>query len=188
MAPSEDGKLGVVALKPLLTDIVALQGPAAVEQSVRISLSCQEDLPKILGDPAQLVQLVVNLINNAVEAMTGGGTLDIEARRYYDRPGSQRVVVRIIDDGIGIDPQVRGKIFDPFFTTKASGTGLGLSICREIADYHRARLHITPSPRGRGTMAEIEFFVLAAADESHDPRSANLVSLRESRISPSPKR
>jgi len=188
MAPSEDGKLGVVALKPLLTDIVALQGPAAVEQSVRISLSCQEDLPKILGDPAQLVQLVVNLINNAVEAMTGGGTLDIEARRYYDRPGSQRVVVRIIDDGIGIDPQVRGKIFDPFFTTKASGTGLGLSICREIADYHRARLHITPSPRGRGTMAEIEFSVLAAADESHDPRSASLVSLRESRISPSPKR
>jgi signal transduction histidine kinase len=188
MAPSEDGKLGAVALKPLLTDIVALQGPTAVERSVRISLTCQEDLPKILGDPAQLVQLVVNLINNAVEAMPGGGTLDIEARRHYDRTGSQRVFVRIIDDGIGIDPQVRGKIFDPFFTTKASGTGLGLSICREIADYHRARLLITPSPRGRGTVAEIEFSVLAAGDENHDSRVGHFASLKDSRVSQSPKR
>jgi signal transduction histidine kinase len=165
MAPSEDGKLGAVALQPLLSDIVALQGPAAAEQSVRIALSCPEGLPKILGDPAQLVQLFVNLINNAVEAMATGGMLAIEAHCRYDRAGVTHVLVRIIDEGAGIDPHLRGKIFDPFFTTKASGTGLGLSICREIADYHGARLQLTPRAHGHGTVAEVEFPALTDGDD-----------------------
>jgi two-component system sensor histidine kinase TtrS len=66
-------------------------------------------------------------------------------------------VVRVIDEGIGIDAAVRTKIFEPFFTTKASGTGLGLSICREIADFHRARLLIAPRPSAQGTVAQVEF-------------------------------
>jgi len=64
----------------------------------------------------------------------------------------------VLDEGSGIDPTVRPKIFDPFFTTKPSGTGLGLSICREIADFHRARLALLPrSPVDGGTIAEVEF-------------------------------
>ena len=165
MAPSEDGKLAVVALQTLLADIVALQGPTALEQSVRIELNCPDDLPRILADASQLVQLFVNLINNGVEAMPRGGTLTIEAHRSYDRTGTPHVLVKVIDDGDGIDPEVRGKIFEPFFTTKKTGTGLGLPICREIADYHRAQLQILPNPFGRGTVAEVEFSVLAPGTE-----------------------
>ena len=76
----------------------------------------------------------------------------------------------MIDDGIGIDAAVRNKIFEPFFTTKVSGTGLGLSICREIADFHRARLVLAPRPTTRGTIAEIEFQLASPNVDEPDPR------------------
>ena len=180
MAPSEDGKLGAVELSPLLTDIVAIQAPAAQDQGVRITLNCATDLPKILGDPAQLVQLFVNLIKNAIEAMPAGGTIAIDAELHHPRSSRACVVVRVIDDGIGIDAAVRTKIFEPFFTTKASGTGLGLSICREIADFHRARLLILPRQYARGTVAQIEFPLAASSLDDPEGR-VTLPSRRSSR-------
>src|SRR2546427_3541077 len=157
MAPSEGGKLSAVALPPLLNDIVAIHSPAAQEQRVKISLQCPEELPKIQGDPSQLVQLFVNLLRNAIEAMPDGGTVGIEAEHLSTRTTAGRVIVRVIDEGTGIDPTVRAKIFEPFFTTKPAGTGLGLSICREIADFHRARLTLFPRTAFGGTVAEVEF-------------------------------
>ncbi|HKZ84437.1 MAG TPA: ATP-binding protein [Anaerolineae bacterium] len=153
MAPSEGGKLAAVALPPLLNDIVAIHSPAAHDQRVKISLQCPEELHRILGDPSQLVQLFVNLLRNAIEAMPDGGTVTIEA----DQIRGGGVVVRVIDEGAGIEPTVRNKIFEPFFTTKPAGTGLGLSICREIADFHRARLNLFPRADLGGTVAELEF-------------------------------
>jgi two-component system sporulation sensor kinase A/two-component system, sporulation sensor kinase E len=158
MAPSEGGKLSVVSIPPLLHDIVAIHSPTAHEQHVKIELNCPDELPKIHGDPGQLVQLFVNLLRNAVEAMPEGGTVTIEADRSKSRISVDSIVVRVLDEGSGIDPAVRPKIFDPFFTTKPSGTGLGLSICREIADFHRARLALVPrSLLDGGTIAEVEF-------------------------------
>jgi signal transduction histidine kinase len=158
MAPSEGGKLSVVSIPPLLHDIVAIHSPTAHEQQVKIELRCPDELPKIQGDPGQLVQLFVNLLRNAVEAMPDGGIVTIEADHFKGRAGEDFVIVRVLDEGIGIDPTVRPKIFDPFFTTKPSGTGLGLSICREIADFHRARLALLPrSILDGGTVAEVEF-------------------------------
>jgi signal transduction histidine kinase len=167
MAPSEDGKLGPVELSALLNDVIAIQAPVAEDHGIRITLNCSPDLPKILGDPAQLVQLFVNLIKNAVEAMPAGGSVAIEAALRH--AGSNRAVVltRVIDDGIGIDAAVRTKIFEPFFTTKSTGTGLGLSICREIADFHRATLVILPRSDKRGTVAQVEFqLALPNGDEA----------------------
>ena len=158
MAPSEGGKLSVVSISPLLHDIVAIHSPTAQEQQVKIELRCPDELPNIQGDPGQIVQLFVNLLRNAVEAMPNGGTVTIEADHSPGRVGPDSIVVRVLDEGIGVDPTVRAKIFDPFFTTKPSGTGLGLSICREIADFHRARLALFPrSFLDGGTIAEVEF-------------------------------
>jgi len=158
MAPSEGGKLSVVSISPLLHDIVAIHSSTAQEQQVKIELRCPDELPKIQGDPGQIVQLFVNLLRNAVEAMPNGGTVTIEADHSPGRVGSDSIIVRVLDEGIGVDPAVRAKIFDPFFTTKPSGTGLGLSICREIADFHRARLALFPrSFLDGGTIAEVKF-------------------------------
>jgi signal transduction histidine kinase len=111
-------------------------------------------LPSIVGDPSQLVQLIVNLIRNAIESMPNGGTVVIRAS---ERAASGTVIIEVIDEGIGVDPTLRSKIFEPFFTTKPLGTGLGLSICREIADFHRARLTLLPRGKSSGTIARVEF-------------------------------
>ncbi len=166
MAPSEGGKLSVFSLQPLLNDIVAIHSPGAKEQRIKVSLHCPDDLPRIFGDPSQLVQLFVNLLRNAIEAMPDGGTVTIEVERIIGRPASDSVIVRVLDEGSGIAPSLRGKIFDPFFTTKPSGTGLGLSICREIADFHRARLTLRARTPLIGTMAELEFPAAPAESSS----------------------
>jgi signal transduction histidine kinase len=181
MAPSEDGKLNVVALPPLLNDIVAIHAPAAQENRVSVSLECPETLPPILGDPSQLVQLLVNLIKNAVESMPNGGSVTIKA---FERTTARTVVIEVIDDGTGIDPDLRSKIFDPLFTTRPLGTGLGLSICREIADFHRARLTLIPRGKSKGTVARVEF-LQHLGDQADRLRTEALtvlrnVSLRES--------
>lgn len=163
MAPSEGGKLSAVSLSPLLTDIVAIQAPAAEENRAQIVLKCSDRLPDVLGDQGQLVQLFLNLIRNAIESMPNGGGVAIHCT---DRRATNSVVVEVIDDGVGIDPGMQSKIFQPFFTTKPSGTGLGLSICREIADFHRARLTLFPRKDRPGTVARVEFSSLADVDDS----------------------
>ena len=112
---------------------------------------------RVLVSPSQIVDIFVNLVMNAIEAMPDGGTVSIEAEPLSSRTNGDRVVVRVMDEGPGIDPAVRAKIFEPFFTTKPAGTGLGLSICREIADFHRARLTLFPRTSFGGTVAEVEF-------------------------------
>jgi signal transduction histidine kinase len=130
MAPSEGGKLSVVSIPPLLHDIVAIHSPTAQEQHVKIELKCPDELPKIQGDPGQLVQLFVNLLRNAVEAMPGG---DGEAADRAGRIGVDPILfvflMREWHDPAA-DQNIRPVLYD-----QATGTGLKLSICREIADF-----------------------------------------------------
>lgn len=172
MAPSEDGKFAPIVLPRLLQDIVQLHKPEAQEQSVRIRLQCPENLPRIRGDQGQLVQLFVNLLRNALEALPRGGLITIDVRSTVDQNRYDNVIVSITDNGPGIDPAIRSKIFEPFFTTKAAGTGLGLSICKEIADFHNARLELLPRADRSGTVARIEF----PCETSSDRVEAGLVS------------
>jgi PAS domain S-box-containing protein len=166
MAPSESGKLTPVELSSLLRDIVKIHGPAAHEQKTAIVLHCPQDLPAIMGDPGQVVQLFVNLLKNGIEAMPDGGNLTISASF---RPSPASVVVDITDEGQGIDAVVQSKLFQPFFTTKPSGTGLGLAICKEIADFHRAHLSLVNRGIQRGTLARVEFPVASPTDLENLP-------------------
>ncbi len=163
MAPTEDGKLCPVALGPLLHDIVRLHSPSVEDRGIRVDVGSSEDLPMIEADPGQIIQLVINLFNNAVEAMPGGGAIVVRATARVSARGSpDTVVLELIDEGTGIDPSHRSKIFEPFFTTKAAGTGLGLSICDEIATFHRARLSVEPRCDRSGSIARVEFPTLAS--------------------------
>src|SRR5262249_44424446 len=157
----------------LLADIVSIHGPAAEEANVRITLESVEDVPKITGDPSQLIQLFVNLLKNGIESMSNGGSLTI---RCYSKDRSQVVVLDSMEEGIGIDPTIRGKFFEPFFTTKALGTGLGLSICREIADFHRARLMLLTRAPHPGTIARVEFSMADRSDDTSEPFISNTES------------
>ena len=145
-----------VDLNALLRDLIRLHSARANERSTNIVLRCPDDLPVVRADPRQLIQLFLNLLNNAIEAMPAGGEITIDAT-HYAGAGQGAVAVKITDEGTGIDPSITVKVFEPFFTTKTTGTGLGLSICREIADFHGAALSLRRRRDRPGTIAEVRF-------------------------------
>ncbi len=95
--------------------------------------------------PAQLEQVLLNLIINARQAMPRGGRLTLDVRT---NPRTQMVEIRISDTGTGIPPERLRLIFEPFYTTKEpdehghGGTGLGLSVCRQIIEQHHGRIRV----------------------------------------------
>jgi len=136
-------------LDEMLHDLIerARQQPAF--DRIQIAERIAPDLPRIEADAAQLPNIFVNLMDNAVDAMPDGGTLTIQADPSPDR---QSVVVQVKDTGYGIPPGNIKKLFSPFFTTKpvGQGTGLGLSIAYGIVKMHLGTIQVN-SEIGKGT-------------------------------------
>jgi len=123
-----------------------------VHTRVTIREVCDPDLPRVLLDPDQMKRVLVNLLDNAVEAMGGQGTVTIEARR--DVSGSVRL--EVADDGPGIPEEDRDRLFLPYFSTKKKGTGLGLAIVHRIVSDHRGRIRVEDNkPRGARFVIEL---------------------------------
>jgi signal transduction histidine kinase len=118
----------------------------------RVTLKKDLDLvPLIKGDPVEIEEVFVNLLQNAIHAMPDGGTLMV--RSYIDEG---RAVVEIADTGQGIPPELQEKIFDPFFSTRHEGVGLGLSIAYRIIREHGGDIRVK-SEVGKGTMFKLLF-------------------------------
>jgi signal transduction histidine kinase len=106
-------------------------------QHVTVITEMDDDLPPVLGNHGQLHQLFLNLINNALEAMSNvTGRSSVLAVRSRAKTGSSDIVVTVEDTGVGIADADSDRIFEPFFSTKAVGTGVGLTICRVIVEAH----------------------------------------------------
>jgi signal transduction histidine kinase len=101
-------------------------------------------LPETKIDPERLKEVLVNIIENACEAMKGGGTITIRETRGIDSGLDHAAFIRLSDSGPGIPDSIRGKVFEPFFTTKEEGSGLGLSIAARIMEEHGGRLDLRP--------------------------------------------
>ncbi|HEX4823312.1 MAG TPA: ATP-binding protein [Candidatus Polarisedimenticolaceae bacterium] len=113
----------------------------------------EEDLTpahEILADRRSLARAVVNLIENALQAMQHGGTLRVRTRDL----GADRVALEVEDDGPGLAPEVRRHLFEPYFSTKSAGTGLGLAIARRVVEAHGGTIEAA-SAEGRGTVFRI---------------------------------
>jgi len=106
--------------------------------------------PPVRMDRRVLARAVVNLVENAIEAMPGGGRLRVGVERADDG----FVVLFVSDTGPGLDPAVRQRLFEPYFSTKSSGTGLGLAIARRAVEAHGGRIEVE-SESGRGTTFRI---------------------------------
>ena len=129
-ARKTDPAIKVVQLNDLVEEIVALCEQRAKYSSIHINMNLMSPLPTIHASPSEMQQVLLNLINNAVDAMEkSGGSIDITTR-----VDGAHVVLDVADTGPGIPQANLARIFDPFFTTKAvgKGTGLGLSICYGI--------------------------------------------------------
>lgn len=140
---------------PLEETLALLRGQFEQAQVV-VKSSYDADLPLVVGDAAQLKQLFLNLLVNALEAMDPGS--DLHVRMTTHRVDTKdALVVEVADTGCGIPENLLGKIFDPFVTTKPRGSGLGLSICRGIAEAHGAMIRASNNATGRGATVSVEF-------------------------------
>ncbi len=155
-ARSSEFSIAPVGLNTVLDFAAGLITAQARMQGVRIARELR-DVPPVPGDEAQLKQLFLNLLMNALQAMPSGGELCIESGPL----DATAVRVSIADTGCGIDPEVLERIFDPFFTTKPEGTGLGLSVSYAIIERHRGEIAVRSTP-GKGTTVILKLPVEAA--------------------------
>jgi two-component system, NtrC family, sensor kinase len=118
-------------------------------QNIQAHLELASDLPHVRCDPAQIEQVILALVMNAIAAMPEGGKLLLRSRENESRP---QVEIDVRDNGVGIPPELMSQMFEPFFTTKerGHGLGLGLAICRMIVERHEGHIDVE-SERGRGT-------------------------------------
>jgi C4-dicarboxylate-specific signal transduction histidine kinase len=118
-------------------------------------------LPQVHGDLVQLRQVLLNLITNAIDAMSAVEEPRILSVRSETHEG-ESVKVSVADTGAGIESQNAGQIFNPLYTTKADGMGMGLAICRSIVEAHDGRLWVAANaPRG----AVFQFTLRSAGSE-----------------------
>jgi PAS domain S-box-containing protein len=141
--PSE--KISVV-VNDLIRETLALIETELRARQIVVATDLAEPPISIVADRVQLQQVILNLIMNAVEAMSLVADRTRLLRISSQREPPSSVLVRVVDSGTGLDPTIAERIFDPFFTTKADGMGMGLSICRSIIDGHGGRLWASPAP------------------------------------------
>jgi two-component system nitrogen regulation sensor histidine kinase NtrY len=131
-------------LHALLNDVLSLyQG---IFTSVDIRARFTASLPKVSVDPEQIRRVMINLVDNAIEALERRGTIEIETQ---DDPSNSLVRIIVADDGPGIPASERDKLFLPYYSTKRRGSGLGLAIVRRIVAEHGGSIDVTDNvPRG----------------------------------------
>jgi PAS domain S-box-containing protein len=138
-----------VAIDDAILEVIALTRTEAANNSVSVRTQLAEGLPHVRGDRVQLQQVMLNLIVNSIQSMSGveDGNRELHISTVSIEPEGVSVAVR--DTGHGLRPESLPRLFEPFYTTKPDGMGMGLSICRSIIEAHGGRLWATGcEPRG----------------------------------------
>lgn len=163
-----------VDVRVLVSEVLALCQTELDNHGVSLCTDMPDGLPRVMAAHVQLQQVFLNLIMNAVEAMssiTDGARNSTIASKCDEGTG---VTITVEDTGVGIDPDHADRIFEPFFTTKSQGMGLGLSICRSIVEGHGGRL--TAAPRTPcGTTFELTLPASAGAIDFQNKLRAQLL-------------
>ncbi|MGZ2488191.1 PAS domain S-box-containing protein [Rhizobium pisi] len=149
LVKKEPPRKGQFDLNEAIRHVIALTGSEALRQGVALQTEFATNLPSVQGDRVQLQQVILNLIMNAIEAMSGNNEEQRELLISTETEASGGVVVGVRDSGPGLDPQTIDRVFEAFYTTKSSGMGMGLAICRSIIEAHGGRMWATTGePRG----------------------------------------
>jgi nitrogen fixation/metabolism regulation signal transduction histidine kinase len=184
-------RLQPLELNTLVSEVLALYGQA--QEQGRVVLQLADGLPPILGDPTQLRQVVLNLVQNALDAVAdrADGRVRVGTAAARGDDGTLRAVrLTVADNGPGFGAKVLARAFEPYVTTKSKGTGLGLAVVKKIADEHRAtvriaNLHAAGEADGVVTGARVSLsfpqFVGAAAPAAAEPRPADKGGLAQAR-------
>ncbi len=144
-------------LNELVTDVLALY--ATAQEAGQLKAELAADMPFIVGDLSQLRQVIHNLVQNALDAVTDRPDGHVKVRTEVARSdaGELRAVrLHVIDNGPGFSDKVLKRAFEPYVTTKSKGTGLGLAVVKKIADEHGARIRIANLGPGKDASSVIE--------------------------------
>jgi signal transduction histidine kinase len=121
--------------------------PMLDQQKIQLDTILKEPQLEIVADFSLLEQVMINLIVNAMDAVKGNEHKVITLSAYSEKG---KVILKVADNGAGIEPDVLDKIFIPFFSTKKTGSGIGLSLCKQIMLLHKGSIHVQ-SELGKGT-------------------------------------
>ena len=158
---------GELDLNDVIREVLVLVRDEAKKRSVSIQTEFAETLASVMGDRVQLQQVVLNLVMNAMDAMSTVSGRPRELVIHTRNMDGGQVQVTVEDSGVGLDPDKMSKIFEPFYTTKSSGMGMGLSICRSIVQSHGGLLWATAND-GPGT--RFHFSLPAYHEEEQNAR------------------
>jgi PAS domain S-box-containing protein len=157
-----------------ILEVIALTHGEMVKNSVSLRTQLAAGLPLVRGDRIQLQQVILNLIINAIEAMSGISEGPRELLIGTGKDALSGVLVAVQDSGPGLNPESFDRLFDPFYTTKPGGMGMGLSICRSIVEAHGGRVWAS---RTAGPGVTVQFTLPVGEGVQHE---ATLVGLRAS--------
>lgn len=134
-----------VRICDIMNDIRTLMGNYLSDNNINFHLEIGPDIPKIMADPNQIKQVLLNMLMNSVESIAQGGDITIKINSI-----KKTIKINVIDTGKGIPKKVLKNIFDPFFTTKSDGTGVGLAVSHNIIKDHGGKINAKSEP-GKGT-------------------------------------
>ena len=150
-----DDRRSLIHLNDVARDVLGLLQHDLESSQVAVATDYRVNLPPVRADRIQLQQIVLNLVKNAIEAMSSGPSGSRHVRVVTRLNGNLTVLLSVKDSGHGITAEHQGRIFDPFFTTKPTGMGLGLAICRTVAQDHGGNLRLVETS-SHGSIFEIE--------------------------------
>jgi PAS domain S-box-containing protein len=139
-----------VDLNEATKEVTALLLSKLQRDGVVLRCELADDLPPVAGDRVQLQQVIMNLLQNASDAMVGVQDRSRQLLIQTQRDETDHVRLTVRDSGIGLDPQAANRLFDAFYTTKNGGMGIGLAVSRSIIENHRGRIWVEPK-EGPGT-------------------------------------
>jgi C4-dicarboxylate-specific signal transduction histidine kinase len=170
-------RLDPIDLNEVIADVVKLLRVESRQRRVQLTVECT-DLPHVLGDYSRLQQVLLNLILNAMDAISSLPEAHRRIAIRSARTGPTRVQVEVVDRGSGIDPAALPKIFDSFFTSKAHGMGLGLAIARSIVEAHGGTIWAQNNNDGAGATLAFELDSLGSKVMLPPPGSAERYAAR----------
>ena len=151
----------LVDINKLVLSVLALVVIDLQKHEVELQTQLDEQIPQVLGNQVQLQQVILNLVMNAIEAMSSSQTRVLRIKTELSQ--SNTVHMSVEDTGTGIKPSDVARVFKPMFTTKARGMGMGLSICKSIIENHDGRIWVSPGANG-GSIFQFELPTIANKD------------------------
>jgi len=155
VAGNESQQMKATNLRSIVNDCISMLLASIDKRGILVSLNIAVDVPITMGDHTRLMQVVLNLLKNSIEAIPLNATEKTISIRLYAQEGL--LILEVQDSGSGFDTTTAGRLFERGFTTKSTGTGLGLNNCRAIIESHAGTIGITSKGIGNGACTIVKF-------------------------------